>query len=284
MKSLSKSILVAIVITFNLFEPASSMESSDRVPFRLHRGYMILVEGRIENLDGLTFLVDTGASSTLLNSCLARKLKIKGSQRKAVAYGRDLKVQGTILREFTIGATRFRTVPALIADFSRLPMIGNRIDAIIGMNALIRENFSIDYKSKTLVFNPETASAASTALNAVGLSLVTELQVEGRTVRLLIDTGAKDLILFRSRLGDVRLRTPAANSKTIYHLSSAEELHMVRLSSVRLGETELSNVKAYLMEGPIQEYAGVEGILGVDSLGLDRIDFDFDRQLVSWSR
>ncbi len=56
MKSLARWILVAIS-TSTLFGADSPTSLPDQVPFRLHRGYMILVEGSIGTLDNLTFLM-----------------------------------------------------------------------------------------------------------------------------------------------------------------------------------------------------------------------------------
>jgi len=283
MKSLTNWILI-VISTSTMFGAESSTISLERVPFRLHRGYMILVEGSIGTLDNLTFLIDTGATSSLLNANLARRLKIEGRDKTAVAYGKNLKVQSAILREFYVGDNRFRSVPVLVADFSLLPVIGNHIDAILGMNALIRSNFAIDYESRMVIFNPTDSLDSSTHLDTPELNLVIQLQVHGKPLRLLVDTGAKDLILFRSRLKDGQCGEPTLKKKRIYHLGSSEELRMVQLSQVRFGETELGTLRAYRLDARIKGYPELHGIVGVSSLGLDRIQFDFDNQLVSWAR
>ncbi len=66
MKTLPIALL--FLVTFEPLLAAPIPQPSEEIPFRLYRNYMILVEGRIGSLDGLTFLIDTGASTPVLST------------------------------------------------------------------------------------------------------------------------------------------------------------------------------------------------------------------------
>jgi len=69
-----------------LFQPRSSQAqhvfdmglkgSSGTIPFRLDNGFLILVEGRIGTQSNLRFLLDTGATISILDKKMAEKLKL----------------------------------------------------------------------------------------------------------------------------------------------------------------------------------------------------------------
>jgi predicted aspartyl protease len=259
-----------------------SMDAPKEVPFKLQNGHLMLVKGSIRECQDLNLLIDTGASTTLVNKPIAKKLKLDGKKKVLFAYGKKVKVRSTILHNVQVGTARFTPVSAAIADLSFLPGIGRKIDAIIGMNALVRANFTIDYQSKQLIFNPDQPLKTATELDATDLKLVVKLQVQDQTVRLLVDSGAGDLILFRERLDGLPLRRVPQGKKTNYHLGSAEELNMVQLSQVQLGSEELGTVRAYLQNGRIEGYDTIQGTLGILALGFNRVQFDFDNQLFSW--
>jgi hypothetical protein len=68
------------------------------------------------------------------------------------------------------------------------------------------------------------------------------------------------------------IQSPAATSY-------ARELELGR---VRLGDTEWSQRPAFLMEVPAFADGDLDGILAPSSLGLKRLDFDFERNLIGW--
>jgi hypothetical protein len=181
-----------------------------------------------------------------------------------------------------VGATRFTPVAASIADLSALPGIGRQIDVIIGTNTLVRTNFTIDYESKKLIFNPNRPLGTTANLDSKDLKLVVNLSVRDQAVRLLIDSGAGDIILFRERIDDLPVTRIPRAKKTMHHLGSKEEIHLVQLSQVRLGNEDLGTMRAYLQEGSVQGYESIQGALGIAALGFNRVQFDFQNQQFSW--
>ena len=278
-------ISVVFVVSFEALMAVPGMKPSEEIPFRLYRNYMILVEGRIGPLDGLTFLIDTGASAPVLSMHTAKRLGLKTQSRKAVAYGREIETKGAIIRELYLGQTQLGPVPVLIADVaSLLPQIGNRIDAIIGMNSLIRVPLRIDYESRTLTLRPPDSLPLSSRIEVQASLPVITVLLEDEPVRLLLDTGAEQLIVFGDRHKGNRKQT-VLGSKTLYHIGVQDELKWVRYGTLTIGDSRREQVDAYRLDAPISPYPGmegIEGIAGVASLGFNSVQFDWDQDRMSW--
>jgi len=110
-----------------------------------------------------------------------------------------------------------------------------------------------------------------------------ELQIEGRTLRLLLDTGAKDILLYQQNLKASIPGKWLPTTRRIYHLAGKEELtQMVCLHSVQFGQNRWERLKMFLVDRPIDCCRQFDGILGLPSLELSRVHFDFRLHQVSW--
>ena len=130
-------------------------------------------------------------------------------------------------------------VPAGVSNLSYLE--GVRIDAIVGLDVLARTSFSIDYRKRVLSFSPTGREDSVAPLEMVWPFLTVQMTIEGQPVRLLVDTGSRDLVLFKSRLPAALSRAPWRGDKTVQYASGAARLR--RLDSAagpprnaRLGE------------------------------------------------
>jgi len=280
MKTLSISVF--FVVTFEALLAVPPTKPSEEIPFRLYRNYMILVEGRIGPLDGLTFLIDTGASTPVLSTQTAKRLGLKSQSRKAFAYGREIETESAIVHDLYLGQTQLGPVPVLISDIaSLLPQIGNCIDAIIGMNSLIRVPFRIDFDSRTLTLRPADSLPASSPIEIHAGLPVTTLLLEEETVRLLLDTGAEQLIIFGQRQRSCN-KKKVLGRKTIFHIGIQDDLKWIRYSKLTIGSSSREQVDAYRLDAPISHYPEMEGIAGLVALGFSSVQFEWDQGQMSW--
>jgi predicted aspartyl protease len=121
------------------------------LPCHLHNGYLVIVRGSVGEHQGLRFLVETGATFTVIDQRWVRKLGLeKLKQTVAIrSAGRDSTLQPVILPELKLGPLTFRSIPVLVAD---LGFVGTPVDAIIGLDILRHRSFTIDYTEKKLIF------------------------------------------------------------------------------------------------------------------------------------
>jgi hypothetical protein len=77
---------------------------------------------------------------------------------------------------------------------------GVRIDAIVGLDVLARSSFSINYRTRVLRFAPTDREDSAAPLELVWPFLTVRMTIAGQQVRLLVDTGSSDLVLFKTRM------------------------------------------------------------------------------------
>ncbi len=253
------------------------------VPFRLYRGYAIIVTGSVGPLEKLNLLVDTGAVPSVIDRRIAKRLKLAGTVERLTVFSQDVQARRVVVPELRVGPVIATSVQVLVQDLAFIGQgLGTHVDAMIGFDVLGRSNFSIDYEAKKLVFGPVEPSETPHALQVGPGFVYLTLHVQERPIYLVVDTGAKDLILFDSRVRDRLKGLRTQGTKTSSNLGGDVKLRQVNLPEVRLGSTDLGNLSAFLVDAPGQGSPGFDGLLGVRSLGLTRLVFDFERQTMSW--
>jgi hypothetical protein len=111
--------------------------------------------------------------------------------------------------------------------------------------------------------------------------VVIRAQVRGQTIRMLVDTGAANHYVFRG--GPVIwLPKNEGSLMTTRHLGGGSRSGEVSLRTLSIGSNEWKELKAMAISNPKPD--SWDSILSVGSLGLKRIYFDFEHQLLSWAR
>jgi predicted aspartyl protease len=274
-------ILASLLISQMLLAADGPVE----IPFKLYREYAIVVRGSIGGLDRLNFLIDTGAVPSVVDRRIAKKLKLSGSNQSISVFSQSVQAQEVVLPDLELGPIRAERLPVLVRDLAFIEEgMGVRVDAMIGLDVLARSSFSIDYQAKKIVFGAVDRSESDVAFLRRPGYVVVQLDVRGQSVWLLVDTGAKDLILFDSRVRGRLASVPSAGAKTSSNMGGEAALLELQLPGARLGTTDLGNQKAYLLSTSAQALPNFDGLLGVTALGVKRLAFDFDRQTISWER
>jgi len=282
----TQSVSLCVLLIFASFaERCFSMERTQTgVPFELYKEHLIVVRGSIGPLENLSFIIDTGATASIISRQLAQKLQLKCAPRTASAYGKPVQVESAMLPDLSVGSYKFRMIPALVIDHSTLPSAVHDVDALVGLNALKRTNFSIDYGSKLITFGDVAGSKVETALDC-RTHLMVRLDVDGTPLNLMIDTGAADLILFQNRLKDLEGIHRTNTRKTIEHVGSSRRVEKVHLLHVGLPDSKWKSLDAWILKGRIDGYPEeVDGVVGPTALSLSRITFDMTNGRMSWLR
>jgi len=274
-------ILASLLISQTLLAADGLVE----VPFKLYRGYVIVVKGSIAGLDKLNFLIDTGAVPSVVDRRIAQKLKLSGNGQSLSVFSQSVQAQGVVLPDLALGPIRAERLPVLVRDLAFIEEgMGIHVDAMIGLDVLARSSFSINYQSRKMVFGAVEPSEYSVAFEPRPGYVLVQFEVQGQPLRLVVDTGAKDLILFQSRVQGRLASVRTAGAKTSANMGGESQLQEVRLPAARLGTTDLGNQKAYLLATSAQAVPDFDGLLGVTALGVKRLAFHFEHQTISWER
>jgi predicted aspartyl protease len=255
------------------------------LPIQLCRDYLVVVEGSIGTLEKLTFIIDTGTYPSIVDQRIATALGLSEREGKAVLVGQGVQARLATLSLVEVGPTRVERVPVLVQDLSSLEKtLGRRIDAIVGLDVLGKNSFSINYKTKRLRFGPVERSRSTVSFET-GQPLVTvEARLHGRPVRLLVDTGAAALLLFQSRLKDP-ISLPAGKTARASNVGGGDfQLQSLLIPDMRMGKEELGPQTGFVVAGQRDERQNFDGLLSMRGLHLEEIAFDFENRRISWKK
>ena len=283
-----KSILWCLVCLLSFPAlPVQALEGGPRaigtseVPFKLVHDFLVVIPGRIGDLSGLKFILDTGSTHSTVNRKLARKLGVPLHRKQVFDFARFVQIESAVFSEVELGPIQLTNVSMLVGDLAHVSDFADDADALIGSDLLSLNNFAIDYDARKVFFDPVERPVSSTSPHPVGM--IVELQLQDRPVDVLVDTGVEGIVLFedrlRSRIPQLRIEgeTDAINVRGRSWARQA-----ILPMKIRLG-TRAIDARVLVVKGPpANVLPGVDGYLGTASLKATRIDFNFKTGTLSW--
>ena len=255
------------------------------VSFDLYRGYLIMARGSAGPLKDLNFLLDTGASPTLLDRRLALKLHMDELPASVSVLNGRVQAGRAIAPSLEFGPIRKDNFSVLIQDLSFLQKaLSVRVDAVIGLDMLGQSTFVIDYTLREIRFGPSPPLPTAIPLRMKeGLAIV-DAELNRTPVHLLVDTGASSLILFETRMprSVSGLKISAVQRST--NLNGDFERKQVWLHSLRLGEAEFGQEPAFVVHDRQDAGRDFDGLMSPAALGITRVAVDLERGVLAFSR
>ena len=260
----------------------SENASVTKLPFRLSSGYLIQVEGRIGDQTNLKFILDTGASISMVDQRIAAKLKLDAHTAQSFNFDRNLKWETATVPEVQFGPIRAANVAVLIGDLAHYSEFARKADAIIGMDLLRLSNVTIDFGAGNLIFDPTATETYLAGGDPMTKCLILELQVQGRPVHLIVDTGLQGILLYEDRLRQSVPGLRTAGSIKNATMGGRVQVKQATLPDVVFG-TRNREVPVLLLPSPGADMLpGIDGIVGVAALQAHLVHLDFSRKTLSW--
>lgn len=259
---------------------AKAYTAKQAVRFDLYRDYLIVARGSAGPLKGLNFLLDTGASPTVLDRRLAQKLRLEELPASIAVLDGSVQAGQATLPSLHFGPLQRDNLPVLVEDLSffqtALPL---HIDAVIGLDVLGQAPFEIDYLSREIRFGPQPSLTNSLPLQIeAGLPIVAA-ELNHVSLHLLVDTGASMLILFEP--STPKPISPMRISAT--HTIGEAERKQVWLHSLSLGEVHFSEEPAFLVRGRTDGDQQFDGLMSPTALGITKVAMDVGRGLLTFT-
>lgn len=261
--------------------PAESASGS-ALPFRLSSGRLIQVEGRIGNQTNLKFILDTGATISIVDQRIAEKLKLDAHPATSFNFDRFLKWEEATVPEVQFGPVRAANVAVLVGDLARYSDFARKADAIIGMDLLNLRNVTIDFGAGSLIFDAGATRAYSAGSDPMMKCLVLALQIQDHPVHLIVDTGVQGILLYEERLRTSVPRLRTAGSIKNATMGGRMQVRQATLPDVVFGSRNREERVLFLPSPPAYMLPGIDGILGISALQARRVHFDFSKNIVSW--
>jgi predicted aspartyl protease len=283
-------VLLGLVLAGQSFALADQ-EIGPRVPvegtvhFDLYRGYLMVARGSAGTVKGLTFLLDTGASSSVLDPQLARRLHLQRLPASIAVLGGSVQAEQSVVPNLNVGLMQSDNIPVLIEDLSFLQKaLPVRVDAIIGLDVLGQTAIVIDYAARQIHLGPLPALPDAIPLHMAGGLAIIDAEVNNLPAHLLLDTGASSLFLFATStpgaISDVRVSAVQQSSRTI----GESESKQVKLRSLRLGAAEFVQENAFLVPDGSHGGHPFDGLISPAGLGIRRVAIDLAHGEVAFTR
>jgi predicted aspartyl protease len=255
------------------------------LPIQLYRDYVVVVEGAIGNLEQLAFIVDTGAYPSVIDQKIAIALGLKESDGEVEMVNRSVQTKLATLPLVAVGPVRVENVPVRVQDLSSIEKtMARRIDAVVGLDVLGTNSFSIDYRTKRLRFGPVRRTRSAVSFETGKPFVIVEALLDDHPVRLMVDTGTSALVLFQSHLKRP-ISQFAGRSVTAADVGGGDyRLQPVLIPETRLGREELGSLTGFVVADQRDHARDFDGLLSVRGLHLKEIGFDFENHEISWRK
>jgi predicted aspartyl protease len=253
------------------------------IPFKAYQDYLIVVDGRIGNLEHQNLLLDTGSNPSMIDRNVSAKLGLQGASRDLTLFNKSVSSENVTLPDLQCGPLRRQNLSVMVADFSAISRgLGTRIDAVIGLDVLGATNFTVDYAKRRILFGTASVEHHTVPFAAGQQFITVNLKSGGRQLHLLVDTGTPQLVLFESRLRGVDY-VPTSVVGTGHNASGSVRFGAVILPQAKIGTLEVGPQPASVVTSQQNFANDLDGLMGLSCLRPKRISFDFERQLLGWS-
>jgi predicted aspartyl protease len=253
-----------------------------KLPIRLFWNYLVMVEGSIGNVQKLHFLVDTGAYPSIVDQKIARNLGLAEQSARVNLANKSIPTGRVILPSLILGPLRVEALPVLTQDLSYMQKaVGYKVDAIIGLDVLRRSSFTINYKTKEILFGPVEGLPFSAPFDTDAPVVTIRTRLQNHQMRLVVDTGSPDVMLFESRMSDSAGLETLGTQETV-NASGTLRLRKVWIPEVYLGQERIGGQAAFIVNDHKDAGDDFDGVLGMKTPQQSKIAFDFERRRFSW--
>jgi predicted aspartyl protease len=255
--------------------------TSEEIPFRLYHGFLIVVEGRIMNLNG-RFILDTGTSTSVLDRRIADKLRLSRQPHHVVNYGKIVGVESATIPDVRFGPVDATDKNMLIADLAKFSDFARDADAVIGVDLLQLNNLTFDYNTRRVTFSPIDHMIQNAHMGPMPLSFTVDVEVQGHRVCLIIDTGLNGVLLYEDR---IRARVPELRVEAgVKNVTFGGRMNakLVTLPDMHLGPKAMDGQVLLMKAPPGAKIDDIDGYIGISAFDTTRITFSFDSKTITW--
>jgi predicted aspartyl protease len=260
-------------------------QKQSEVSFRLIDGWAVVVQGTLGGAPNHTILIDTGAVPSAISRKAAVGLGLQGAAENVSVLNRAIEVERVRVPSVQIGAVSVAAIEMVATDLGPIEQaLHTHLDAVIGLDVLGRQNFTIDYRNRKLLFRAGIHTGHSIPFEvkhaAGGTYLLIPMESGSEKFQMLLDTGTRDITLFRARLKGGLRQVRIDNQDLNFNAGGVSETSRVVIPFLRVGSISRRKQDVYVWETRDGELRDFDGMVGPTALGADAVEFDFDSSTV----
>lgn len=255
-----------------------------KLTIKVYWGYLVIVQGSIGDVQKLNFLVDTGAYPSVIDQKIAHRLGLVAQPGRVNLSNKSVQTNLAVLPSLRLGPVRIESLPVLTEDLSFLQKaVGYKVDGIVGLDVLRKSSFTINYRSHEMIFGPVEGLTFSTPFETDMPVVTIGIGFQNRKLRLVVDSGGPDLMLFQSRIPDP-IGFQALGVEKATDTGGTLQRKKVHIAQVYLGKESIGEQIAFVVDDRKDDGDNFDGVLGVRGPQFWKIAFDFEHRRFSWER
>jgi len=250
----------------------------------LYGGYLIVMEGRMGGQGQLRFALDTGVTHSVIDKKLADQ--ISGPRRrsgKVLSFDKIINAEWVEVPELEFGPVHVSNFLMMIGDLRYSRSFATHVDAVIGLDLLRLNSFSIDYDAHRVTFGLMNTDSG-VPMEVDGVCITVQLMMGDSKVRLLVDTGAQALVLYEDRVADRLPQLKMGRETAGISMGGWVLSKRGFIPKARLGATDVDGTVYLVKAPPGRLFPGIDGYLGTAALRARRIDFNFETNTLGWKK
>jgi predicted aspartyl protease len=254
-------------------------ENGISIPFDLQSGFLVVVSGRVGPRSGLHFILDTGATRSIIDQRLVVGQAPHSKLSEVFSFDSRLDFQRITLKDLGVGPLHATNSEVGVTNLPEYSELAKNVDGIIGMDLLSASNkILIDYGRRTVSFAVPDADAKP--LPHPRCFMIT-VSIQGVPLRLVVDTGFEGIAVHEDRLPS-RLADLRTEGTPLQIRMGRFKTTKIRVRDVSIGGPPETKEILLIRGQRENEIDGVDGYLGVAALHADRIELDFAAGHLRW--
>jgi predicted aspartyl protease len=252
------------------------------IPFRFCNDNLVIVKATIGNLRNVNMIIDTGTSPSLISKAVAHKLKLPRMAKSLDTVNGTIQAESAVLPALDFGPLHAGSLHVTVHDLTFIEhSLGISLGGIIGLDVLSSRTFTIDYPRRRIAFGMIPPELKTVPFAAGAPRLMIRGNIDGRPVRLLVDSGTGGLVLYRNRF------KPAFGREVLYHDGSIlANGGMIPTNWIRgrvsVGDETLGARDIAIVDIDSDPRDEFDGLMGFAKMGFHRVSFDFENGRFGW--
>lgn len=267
----------AIVQLQGLSVPTPQVQGAGTLPLKpLEQNQVYTTLGSLGSLPS-RFLIDTGASTTMIAPEIAQKLQlsgqaIPGERLSSAVAGNECATMNAMLHALPtlrLGPVTIQGASGLRFEKTVMP---DGLAGVVGMDILNRFDLNIAPQAQTLSLLPPTLLPASKVTAAIPLQRKLGVFLAKLTLNhqgpftMLLDTAADSTFISQPLARRLQLNPQTFKPMQILGFCGLEPAQRSQLTSVKLQQHEQKNIEVIISTSAVLKQLGIDGILGQNFL------------------